>query len=696
MINAVMDGIGRVGFIASRRYEIWQHRRLGPMIDRALACGLAAGALIHELQRERGASALYIGARGAQFAGELRAQRQTSDRRLAEFRAAAAALAGDALLAPLTAACGTAQPSVDAVVTARQRMDAMTLSGPDSFAGYTMAVRLLLGAIRRIGLATEAPALLQALDAYVALLEGKEKAGQERATGSGAFAARHFEPDLLQRFISLAMIQDAHFAVFLAQARPGQVALFEAAQRHPSFAELQRLRRIGYDYHVTGSTGDVAAPHWFAVTTARIDQLKTVEDGLAADLLTQARQSYAAAGDAAPIPWRALPQQREHAHREARAAVERREAEMLRQAETAARDRAAAGEVARLVGRIAAGDLAGRIDEAGKDGVFLDVARQLNRLTDLLQTMIGEIADVTGALAAGNLGHAVNGRYDGVFGRLKDSCNTMAARLGAFSTRLAGSAATVKSAAAEIAAGSVDLARRTESQAAALEQTAATMEQIGAAVKQNADHAGHADRLAAATAQTAAASGDVMRDVVAAMQQIEGSATRIGDIVALINEIAVQTNLLALNASVEAARAGDAGRGFAVVAHEVRALAQRSAGAAKDIRMLIATSHDHVRDGVERVGRAGAALDDMSGQIHDLSVVVAEIAAASREQSVGLEQVGAALGQMDELTQRNGAMVEESSAAAQALSAQADNLSAVIGFFKTTGRAPATYAAAAE
>ncbi|MEK9971283.1 MAG: methyl-accepting chemotaxis protein, partial [Ferrovibrio sp.] len=241
----------------------------------------------------------------------------------------------------------------------------------------------------------------------------------------------------------------------------------------------------------------------------------------------------------------------------------------------------------------------------------------------------------------------------------------------------------VRDASGEISTGSQDLAQRTESQAASIEETAASMHEITATVKQNADNAQAANQLASAARQTAEKGGRIVTDAVTAMNGIEQSAQKISDIVGLIDEIAFQTNLLALNASVEAARAGEAGKGFAVVAQEVRALAQRSASASKDIKGLIQESNAQVRSGAGLVQQTGSSLDEIVNAVKKVADIVAEIAAASREQATGLDQINTAVASMDETTQRNGALVEETSAAAQALSGQAHELNELVGFFRT-------------
>jgi len=372
---------------------------------------------------------------------------------------------------------------------------------------------------------------------------------------------------------------------------------------------------------------------------------------------------------------------------EADIAEQRRIAEQQR-SERAAREKAAGEEIAALVNKVAQGELDGRISEAGKDGFFLSTSQELNRLASTLQTMAGEMADVMGAMAGGDLTKQVRGEYHGVFGQLKGSANTMAARLRDFAMSLTKTAQSVKSAANEISGGSQDLAQRTESQAASIEETAASMHEITTTVRQNADNAQAANQLGTAARDTAEKGGKVVADAVNAVTQIEGSAQKISDIVGLIDEIAFQTNLLALNASVEAARAGEAGKGFAVVAQEVRALAQRSANASKDIKTLISESNAQVKTGATLVNQTGSSLGEIVGAIKKVSDIVAEIAAASREQATGLDQINTAVGQMDEITQRNAALVEETTAAAQSLNNLAHQLAELVGFFKTDASAP--------
>ena len=246
----------------------------------------------------------------------------------------------------------------------------------------------------------------------------------------------------------------------------------------------------------------------------------------------------------------------------------------------------------------------------------------------------------------------------------------------------------VATASAEIAQGNADLSSRTEEQASSLEETSATMEQLTSTVRQNADNAAAANQLAQSATQVARDGGQAVGEVVTTMQGIETSSKRIADIIGVIDGIAFQTNILALNAAVEAARAGEQGRGFAVVASEVRNLAQRSAGAAKEIKQLINDSVERVQSGTHQVDRAGQTIQNIVTSVQKLADIVGEISSATREQSLGISQVGEAVTQLDRATQQNAALVEQSAAASESLKMQAQALLGAVAGFKLDARAP--------
>ncbi|WP_231108192.1 methyl-accepting chemotaxis protein, partial [Xanthomonas graminis] len=268
-------------------------------------------------------------------------------------------------------------------------------------------------------------------------------------------------------------------------------------------------------------------------------------------------------------------------------------------------------DVAEVVRSAAAGDLSKRIDSDGKQGFFLLLAQQLNGLLDANAGSIAEVSRLLSALADGDLSARMHGEFHGVFADMRDDANATAERLAGIVGRIQQAAGNIHTAASEIAAGNDDLSRRTEQQAASLEETAASMEELTSTVKQNAEHARQANQLAVGAASVASQGGDVVSQVVSTMSGIEISSKKIADIISVIDGIAFQTNILALNAAVEAARAGEQGRGFAVVASEVRMLAQRSAGAAKEIKHLIDDSVTRVAEGSALVDQAGRTMQEI-------------------------------------------------------------------------------------
>ncbi|MES2298702.1 MAG: methyl-accepting chemotaxis protein [Pseudomonadota bacterium] len=295
---------------------------------------------------------------------------------------------------------------------------------------------------------------------------------------------------------------------------------------------------------------------------------------------------------------------------------------------------------------------------------------------------LGKAVKFAQAVADGDLSSEVDIHSGDETGQLMEALRHMNESLSKIVTEVRDGTENISSASSQIAAGNLDLSTRTEEQATSLAQTAAAMDQLTSTVKQNADNAGQANKLAHAASEVAARGGQVVSQVVHTMGSINESSRKIVDIIGVIDSIAFQTNILALNAAVEAARAGDQGRGFAVVAAEVRNLAQRSAGAAKEIKALIGDSVEKVDAGGKLVDQAGATMDEVVQSVKRVTDIVVEIVTASQEQGLGIEQINLAVNQMDQVTQQNAALVEESAAAAASMQQQADQLAQTVSLFK--------------
>ncbi|WP_140629570.1 methyl-accepting chemotaxis protein [Methylibium rhizosphaerae] len=302
-------------------------------------------------------------------------------------------------------------------------------------------------------------------------------------------------------------------------------------------------------------------------------------------------------------------------------------------------------------------------------------------ITRMITRPLGDAVRLAQAVAAGDLTQRLQVNGHDEIADLQRTLGTMVDKLHGVVCDVRNGVDSVSTASAQIASGNQDLSSRTEQTASNLQQTAASMEQLNGTVSQSADTAAQANQLATTAADAAARGGDVVSQAVASMQQITDASKRISDIIGVIDSIAFQTNILALNAAVEAARAGEQGRGFAVVANEVRALAQRSAQAAREIKTLITASVETVETGSRQVGEAGAAMQEIVHSVRRVNDLMGEISSAATEQRDGIGQVNQAVNHLDEMTQQNAALVEQSAAAAAAMSEQARRLAEVVSVF---------------
>ncbi|MBB6486530.1 methyl-accepting chemotaxis protein [Rhizobium lusitanum] len=337
------------------------------------------------------------------------------------------------------------------------------------------------------------------------------------------------------------------------------------------------------------------------------------------------------------------------------------------------------------VSAAAAGDFSRRIDKDYGDANLNRFATNVNELLVSVDVGIGEVRRVIASLAEGDLTQSMKGEFQGAFAELQQNVNATLATLKSTMREVRETTGSINSNTNELRHASDDLSKRTEQQAAALEETSTALDQITSVVQNSTERAREASVMVGEAKDDAARSGTVVRNAIDAMGRIEQASGEISQIIGVIDDIAFQTNLLALNAGVEAARAGEAGKGFAVVAQEVRELAQRSATAAKDIKALIGKSGGEVQAGVKLVQATGEALSTIEARVLKINDHIHSIATAAREQATGLSEVNNAVNQMDEVTQRNAAMVEETSAATHRLAGEADGLVRLVSRFKVDG-----------
>ncbi|MEZ5686686.1 MAG: nitrate- and nitrite sensing domain-containing protein [Paracoccaceae bacterium] len=733
--------------------EQWNKAQAARLLTRNMEMISALSSVVHEQQKERGASSVFLNSQGKQFGPELAAQREETQRALGQLDRAlarfdAALLVGEdqrATFARISAALAQRSGILNAV-------DRQQIAPKEAIGYYTRLNGDMIDMVGDLGGLADDRMISGAVLSYKAFMIAKERAGIERAVGAGAFAAEAFPLATLLRLQQLVSEQDLSMQSFRRLAEEEQKLALDQAETAPASQHFRELRAIAFAMPETGDMKGVKGPDFFKAATARIDLLRGVENHVVGDLaelaarhekvaltsfvalgavvvlagavavffglvllralvrsiseLVEAATRMAAGDLATQVPQTGAPEllrisaalerfrdsilaarQAEAETRAAAAAQEAREhaAEQARLADTVARaehearesealrqrEQAYAREIAEVVGACARGDFSRRIELVGKDGVLAEICAGLNRIGEVANTGLGTIRQGLQRLADGDLTFRMESAQEGVFEEIAVALDQARQAMHQTLERVISSAAAVEVSTSEIAGAARDLSQRSENNAAMLEQTAASLSEMSDGVQKTATLSGAARGAARAIEASAVQGHDVVQKTISAIEEIQRSSRQIAQVLKVIDDIAFQTNLLALNAGVEAARAGEAGRGFTVVASEVRALAQRSSDAAREVAEMVTRSGVSVEQGVAMVNQSGSALTEIVGQVQSIVQQIEQIASASEDSGHAINDISRATAELDRSTQQNAAMFEQTSAAVSSLEIEA-------------------------
>lgn len=589
------------------------------VIVQLTAIARGAGDVVHELQKERGMSAGYLGSGGGQFRAELADQRKLTDAAMAKFSQLLSKTDRSALEGIDTSAIQLFNDQTQLLSEVRNNVSNLKTAAPQAIGFYTKTIAQVLDFVGGIGHLTTSGKIGQELSAYYSLLNLKEQSGIERALLSGVFSSDRFGDGQFRQLSDVVGKQEAWLSATRRFSTAEQAAALDGALRSTSAADALKFREIALDKVATGGF-KVNPTDWFKAQTLRIEVLRQIENQTADTL-----QKHAA-----------------ELSRTARS-------EWMTFLCISLLSLAVALAIAIVVARSIHLQLQGTLKTIGEmEG-------------DLTQRL-----SVPGSDELSALNHAYNQSIENIQHIVKE---------------IKSGSEILHHASSDIAAGNQDLAQRTDEQAASIVETAASMEQMSTAIAQTADNAREAEQLTLAMERDVMQANRVANEASQSMSEIRNSSEQIARIVASIDDISFQTNLLALNAAVEAARAGESGRGFAVVASEVRNLSQRCAKEASQIRELINQNMEKIAQGVARVSASGVALKAAADNSELMKQYVSDIAQAANEQSLGVGQVHLALNQLEQVTQQNAALVSQAASASQVLDNQAAAMTQLVNRF---------------
>ncbi|MEM6415249.1 MAG: methyl-accepting chemotaxis protein [Pseudomonadota bacterium] len=697
-----------------------------------------SSSLIAELQRERGISAAFLSANGKQFGQKVAAQRRATDKALSTFNAAFVREDSDAIR--------TAKNSLETLESIRADVDRLNTDLTTETRVYKEMVDAQLALIAgKMAILIEGGFGDEPM-AYVAILRTKEMSGLERSMGATGFAAGYFTPDVYKQFLEFRGAQTASLAPVLKLMPPAQAVEAESLLRGSRSRDILKFRRIADTAGPNVSVPEGQGQAWFDTASARIDGFTEVETQIA-DVLTARADEFSNAAFMKLIGTSLL-MALILVSTGLFAFVTATQLSGVMNSLASGLDQLAEGKLEAKVVGVKRKDELGVMARAFKKlrTELADAEEQRTKRANALELVISSLGTGLSEISEGNFSNEIDADFSEEYTTLKDNFNTALLKMqqadastqemkaaqdfvvyqleqalnalsdGDLSVRLTDPFETsyeklrndfnaaieklmstmttvditgdeIKNGATDVSRAADDLSHRTERQAATLEQTTAAITEITATVTQSAGSAQNVHQIVSETKVHAEKGSEIVVNAVGAMGRIESSSNEIASIINVIDDIAFQTNLLALNAGVEAARAGDAGKGFAVVAQEVRSLAQRCTDAAKEIKQLIASSAKNVAEGVDLVNTTGESLHDIAGRIEKIASLASEIATSSNEQSSALEEVTKAVNELDMVTQKNAAMVEETTAASHQMRQTAVRLSELMSNFKLDDRA---------
>lgn len=579
----------------------------------------SAGDVVHQLQRERGMSAGFIGARGQQFRDEIIVQRKLTDDALEKLNQALASADTNVTQGNIAATLNVFKDRIQSLDSTRNAISALNIDAIKSTQFYTQTISGLLSFVGGIGQLSASGPMVNELAAFYSLLNLKEQAGIERALLTNVFSVDRFSDGQFRMLSDVVGKQEAWLTATRRFSSASQAAELDKALLSSDAARALELRTVALNKAQDGGFG-VKPTDWFTAQTRRIEILRQVENQAADALLAHS----AALAHNARVDWQSF---------------------------------------------LAISLVALLIAIAFAVMVVRSIQQQLNKTLQTINEMDGDLTrrlDVPGSDELSALNRAYNQAIENIQHIVQE---------------IKSGAVILSNASGDITDGNQDLAQRTDEQAASIVETAASMEQISTAISQTAHNASEAERLTQSMANDVLNATRISNEASQSMSAIRSSSDNIFQIVASIDEISFQTNLLALNAAVEAARAGELGKGFAVVAAEVRHLSQRCAREASLIRQLVNQNMDKIGEGVERVSASEAALKAAAENTGRMKQYVSDIARAANEQSLGVSQVHKALNQLEQVTQQNAALVSQMATASQMLDAQSKAMSTLVDRF---------------